>query len=52
MPAVALPLRSRPARALLLGTVLLVAVCGFVYELVIIQEVRPGPMEVRFAPES
>ncbi len=29
-------LSARPARALLLGTVLLVAVCGFVYELVII----------------
>jgi spermidine synthase len=36
MTAAALPLRARPARALLLGTVLLVAVCGFVYELVII----------------
>ncbi len=29
-------LAARPARALLLGTVLLVAVCGFIYELVII----------------
>jgi spermidine synthase len=29
-------LAERPARALLLGTVLLVAVCGFVYELVIV----------------
>jgi hypothetical protein len=29
-----------------------VMVDGFVYELVIIQEVRPGPMEVRFAPET
>lgn len=28
-----------------------VMVDGFVYELVIIQEVRPGPMEVTFAPE-
>jgi len=27
---------ARPARALLLGTVLLVAVCGFIYELVIV----------------
>ena len=24
---------------------------GFVYELVIVQEVRPGPMEISFAPD-
>lgn len=35
-PVARLPIPRRPARVLLLGAVLLVAVCGFVYELVII----------------
>ncbi|MTD44339.1 polyamine aminopropyltransferase [Conexibacter sp. W3-3-2] len=34
--AVVVALAQRPARAVLLGTVLLVAVCGFIYELVIV----------------